>query len=245
MNKFKNMNKKKSFWGTFVNEFLGTVLITSIIIYITVFILLGRAGLFNFLGCDNNIINGLTAASLFPIVLVLVFLAITLAVYIVGLIPLTIHKIKAVYNYTYLPLTVDEIKAALNKNIISSKEDYIKLILDSLRYGVTNKPSSFFSTYYIAFSKEELYSLCKAFEKVFDSPIIIDGDVLSYLNKYDCYCSPFDEAEYEDEASLITIRTRRQEYENEKDTTFAIYTDGDKYKNILETVNFPLYVGKK
>lgn len=245
MNKLKNMNKKKSFWGTLVNEFLGTILITFTIIYIIVFILLGRAGIFNFMGGGSDIINGLTAASLFPIVLVLVFLAITLAVYIVGLIPLTIHKIKAVYNYTYLPLTVDEIKAALNKNIISSKEDYIKLILDSLRYGVTNKPSSFFSTYYIAFSKEELYSLCKAFEKVFDSPIVIDSDVLSYLNKYDCCCSPFDEAEYEDEASLITIRTIRREYENGNDTTFAIYTDGDKYKNILETVNFPLYVGKK
>lgn len=33
-------------------------------------------------------------------------------------------------------------------------------------------------------------------------------------------------------------------HENGKDTTFALYTDGDKYKNILETVNFPLYVGR-
>lgn len=179
MNKLKNMNKKKSFWSTLVNEFLGTILITFIIIYITVFILLGRAGIFNFMGGSNDVINGLVAAVAFPIVLILTVVLIALAVNIVGLIPLTIHKIKAVYNYIYLPLTVNEIKDALDKNIISSKEDYIKLILDSLRYGVTNKPSWFFSTHYIAFSEEELYSLCKAFEEVFDSPIVIDKDKLS------------------------------------------------------------------
>ena len=234
MNKFKNINKKKSFWSTLVNEFLGTILITFIIIYITVFILLGRTGIFNFMGSSNDIINGLVAAASFPIVLILAVLLIALAVSIVGLIPLTIHKIKAIYNYTYLPLTVDEIKDALDENIISSKEDYIKLILDSLRYGVTNKPSLFFSTYYIAFSEEELCSLCKAFEEVFDSPIVIDNDMLSYLNKYDCSCSPFD----------VLLLTIRQEDENGKDATFALYTDGDKYKNILETVDFPLYVGK-
>lgn len=232
MNKLKNMNKKKSFWSTLVNEFLGTILITFIIIYITVFILLGRAGIFNFMGGSNDVINGLVAAVAFPIVLILTVVLIALAVNIVGLIPLTIHKIKAVYNYIYLPLTVNEIKDALDKNIISSKEDYIKLILDSLRYGVTNKPSWFFSTHYIAFSEEELYSLCKAFEEVFDSPIVIDKDMLSYLNKYDCSDSPFD------------VNIRIQEYENGKDATFALYTDGDKYKNILETVNFPLYVGR-
>lgn len=236
MNKLKNMNKKKSFWSTLVNEFLGTILITFIIIYITVFILLGRAGIFNFMGGSNDVINGLVAAVAFPIVLILTVVLIALAVNIVGLIPLTIHKIKAVYNYIYLPLTVNEIKDALDKNIISSKEDYIKLILDSLRYGVTNKPSWFFSTHYIAFSKEELYSLCKAFEEVFDSPIVIDKDMLSYLNKYDCSDSPFDVAK--------AINIRIQEYENGKDATFALYTDGDKYKNILETVNFPLYVGR-
>lgn len=233
MNKFKNMNKKKSFWRTLVNEFLGTILITFIIIYITVFILLGRTGIFNFMGSSNDIINGLVAAASFPIVLILAVVVIALAVNIVGLFPLIIHKIKAIYNYTYLPLTVDEIKDALDENIISSKEDYIKLILDSLRYGVTNKPSLFFSTYYIAFSEEELCSLCKAFEEVFDSPIVIDNDMLSYLNKYDCSCSPFD----------ILLLTIRQEDENGKDATFALYTDGDKYKNILETVDFPLYVG--
>lgn len=233
MNKFKNMNKKKSFWSTLVNEFLGTILITFIIIYITVFILLGRTGIFNFMGSSNDIINGLVAAASFPIVLILAVVVIALAVNIVGLFPLIIHKIKAIYNYTYLPLTVDEIKDALDENIISSKEDYIKLILDSLRYGVTNKPSLFFSTYYIAFSEEELCSLCKAFEEVFDSPIVIDNDMLSYLNKYDCSCSPFD----------ILLLTIRQEDENGKDATFALYTDGDKYKNILETVDFPLYVG--
>jgi hypothetical protein len=236
MNKLKNMNKKKSFWSTLVNEFLGTILITFIIIYITVFILLGRAGIFNFMGGSNDVINGLVAAVAFPIVLILTVVLIALAVNIVGLIPLTIHKIKAVYNYIYLPLTVNEIKDALDKNIISSKEDYIKLILDSLRYGVTNKPSWFFSTHYIAFSEEELYSLCKAFEEVFDSPIVIDKDMLSYLNKYDCSDSPFDVAK--------AINIRIQEYENGKDATFALYTDGDKYKNILETVNFPLYVGR-
>lgn len=238
MNKLKNMNKKKSFWSTLVNEFLGTILITSIIIYMIVFILLGRAGIFNFMGGSSDIINGLVAAAAFPIVLVLALCTIVLIINIVAFIPLTIHKIKAVYNYTYLPLTVDEIKDALDKNIISSKEDYIKLILDSLRYGVTNKPSLFFSTYYIAFSEEELCSLCKSFEEVFDSPIIIDNDMLSYINKYDCTHTPFDEA-YKDEASLATIRE-----ENGKDTTFALYTDGDKYKEILETVDFPLYVGK-
>lgn len=236
MNKLKNMNKKKSFWSTLVNEFLGTILITFIIIYITVFILLGRAGIFNFMGGSNDVINGLVAAVAFPIVLILTVVLIALAVNIVGLIPLTIHKIKAVYNYIYLPLTVNEIKDALDKNIISSKEDYIKLILDSLRYGVTNKPSWFFSTHYIAFSEEELCSLCKSFEEVFDSPIVIDKDMLSYLNKYDCSDSPFDVAK--------TINIRIQEYENGKDATFALYTDGDKYKNILETVNFPLYVGR-
>lgn len=236
MNKLKNMNKKKSFWSTLVNEFLGTILITFIIIYITVFILLGRAGIFNFMGGSNDVINGLVAAVAFPIVLILTVVLIALAVNIVGLIPLTIHKIKAVYNYIYLPLTVNEIKDALDKNIISSKEDYIKLILDSLRYGVTNKPSWFFSTHYIAFSEEELYSLCKAFEEVFDSPIVIDKDMLSYLNKYDCSDSPFDVAK--------AINIRIQEYENGKYATFALYTDGDKYKNILETVNFPLYVGR-
>ena len=221
MNKLKNMNKKKSFWSTLVNEFLGTILITFIIIYITVFILLGRAGIFNFMGGSNDVINGLVAAVAFPIVLILTVVLIALAVNIVGLIPLTIHKIKAVYNYIYLPLTVNEIKDALDKNIISSKEDYIKLILDSLRYGVTNKPSWFFSTHYIAFSEEELYSLCKAFEEVFDSPIVIDKDMLSYLNKYDCSDSPFDVAK--------AINIRIQEYENGKDATFALYTDGDKY----------------
>lgn len=238
MNNFKNVSKKKSFWNTLFNEFFESILLVLFITYMAAFILLGKAGILNFMGSSNYIINGLVAAASFPIVLILAVGVIALAVNIVGLIPLTIHKIKAVYNYTYLPLTVDEIKDALDKNIISSKEDYIKLILDSLRYGVTNKPSLFFSTYYIAFSEEELCSLCKFFEEVFDSPIIIDNDMLSYINKYDCTHTPFDEA-YKDEALLATIRE-----ENGKDTTFALYTDGDKYKEILETVDFPLYVGK-
>lgn len=59
-----------------------------------------------------------------------------------------------------------------------------------------------------------------------------------FYNKYDCGCSPFDEAKNKYEAKIII-----QEYENGKDATFALYTDGDKYKNILETVDFPLYVG--
>lgn len=37
MNKFKNISKKKSFWNIFANEFSGTILITFIIIYTTVF----------------------------------------------------------------------------------------------------------------------------------------------------------------------------------------------------------------
>lgn len=73
------------------------------------------------------------------------------------------------------------------------------------------------------------------------SPVTGERIEFSYLNKHDCSCSPFDVAKYIDEVSLLTIR---QEYENGKDTTFALYTDGDKYKNILETVNFPLYVGR-
>ena len=139
MNKLKNMSKKKSFWNTFVNEFSGTILITFIIIYTTVFILLGRAGIFNFWG-GNNIINGITAAVCFPFVLVLALCAITLIIHIVVLIPLIIHKIKAVYNYTYFPLTVDEIKYALNKNIILfvlSILSYFVMIL--LEYGSTIK----------------------------------------------------------------------------------------------------------
>ena len=117
----------------------------------------------------------------------LVLLAIVLIVSVLGFIP---HKVRAVYNYTYLPLTVDEIRDALDKGVISSKEDYIRLILNSLRYGAMKKPSSWFSAYYITFSQEELYSLCKSFEEVFDSPIIIDNDMLSYINKYDDIDTP-------------------------------------------------------
>ena len=241
MNNFKNMSKKKSFWSTLVNEFLGTILITFMIIYITVFILLGKAGIFNFMGGDNYVINGLVAAGAFPIVLILAVLLIALAVSIVGLIPLTIHKIKAVYNYTYLPLTVDEIRDALDKGVISSKEDYIRLILNSLRYGAMKKPSSWFSAYYITFSQEELYSLCKSFEEVFDSPIIIDNDMLSYINKYDDIDTPFDNAKYKGE---VLLRDIRQKYENGKDATFALYVDGDNYKEMLETIEFPIYVGR-
>ena len=80
-----------------------------------VFILLGRAGIFNFMGGSSDIINGLVAAAAFPIVLVLALCTIVLIINIVAFIPLTIHKIKAVYNYTYLPLTADEIKYALER----------------------------------------------------------------------------------------------------------------------------------
>ena len=62
--------------------------------------------------------------------------------------------------------------------------------------------------------------------------------MLLYLNKYECSYSPFDKAKNKNAVSLITIR---QEYENGKDATFALYTDGDKYKEILGTVDFPLY----
>lgn len=202
------------------------------------FIILGKAGIFNFIGGDSNIANGFVAAVFFPIVLGLVLLAIVLIVSVLGFIP---HKVRAVYNYTYLPLTVDEIRDALDKGIISSKEDYIRLILNSLRYGAMKKPSSWFSAYYITFSQEELYSLCKSFEEVFDSPIIIDNDMLSYINKYDGIDTPFNNAKYTDG---VLLRNIRQEYENGENATFALYVDGDKYKEILGTVEFPIYVGR-
>lgn len=238
MNNFKNMSKKKSFCNALFNEFFGSILLVLFITYIAAFIILGKAGIFNFIGGDSNIANGFVAAVFFPIVLGLVLLAIVLIVSVLGFIP---HKVRAVYNYTYLPLTVDEIRDALDKGVISSKEDYIRLILNSLRYGAMKKPSSWFSAYYITFSQEELYSLCKSFEEVFDSPIIIDNDMLSYINKYDDIDTPFDNAKCKGE---VLLRDIRQEYENEKDATFALYVDGDKYKEMLETIEFPIYVGR-
>lgn len=238
MNNFKNMSKKKSFCNALFNEFFGSILLVLFITYMAAFIILGKAGIFNFIGGDSNIANGFVAAVFFPIVLGLVLLAIVLIVSMLGFIP---HKVRAVYNYTYFPLTVDEIRDALDKGIISSKEDYIRLILDSLRYGAMKKPSSWFSAYYITFSQEELYSLCKSFEEVFDSPIIIDNDMLSYINKYDDIDTPFNNAKYTDE---VLLRNIRQEYENGKDATFALYVDGDKYKEMLETIEFPIYVGR-
>lgn len=238
MNNFKNMSKKKSFCNALFNEFFGSILLVLFITYIAAFIILGKAGIFNFIGGDSNIANGFVAAVFFPIVLGLVLLAIVLIVSVLGFIP---HKVRAVYNYTYLPLTVDEIRDALDKGVISSKEDYIRLILNSLRYGTMKKPSSWFSAYYITFSQEELYSLCKSFEEVFDSPIIIDNDMLSYINKYDDIDTPFDNAKYKGE---VLLRDIRQEYENGKDATFALYVDGDKYKEMLETIEFPIYVGR-
>lgn len=238
MNNFKNMSKKKSFCNALFNEFFGSILLVLFITYIAAFIILGKAGIFNFIGGDSNIANGFVAAVFFPIVLGLVLLAIVLIVSVLGFIP---HKVRAVYNYTYLPLTVDEIRDALDKGVISSKEDYIRLILNSLRYGAMKKPSSWFSAYYITFSQEELYSLCKSFEEVFDSPIIIDNDMLSYINKYDDIDTPFDNAKYKSE---VLLRDIRQKYENGKDATFALYVDGDKYKEMLETIEFPIYVGR-
>lgn len=241
MNKLQNVSKKKSFWNTLFNEFFWSILLVLFITYMAAFILLGKAGIFNFIGGDSNIANGFIAAVFFPIVLGLILLAIVLIVSLLGFIPFSIHKVQAIYNYTYLPLTVDEIKDTLDKGTISSKEDYIRLILDSLRYGATKKPSSWFSAYYITFSEEELYSLCKSFEEVFNSPIIIDDDMLPYINKYDCIDTPFNNAKYKDEVSLRDIRLK---YKNGKDAAFALYVDGDKYEEILETVDFPLYVGK-
>lgn len=238
MNNFKNMSKKKSFCNALFNEFFGSILLVLFITYMAAFIILGKAGIFNFIGGDSNIANGFVAAVFFPIVLGFVLLAIVLIVSVLGFIP---HKVRAVYNYTYLPLTVDEIRDALDKGIISSKEDYIRLILNSLRYGAMKKPSSWFSAYYITFSQEELYSLCKSFEEVFDSPIIIDNDMLSYINKYDGIDTPFNNAKYTDE---VLLRNIRQEYENGENATFALYVDGDKYKEILGTVEFPIYVGR-
>lgn len=241
MNNFKNMSKKKSFCNALFNEFFGSILLVLFITYMAAFIILGKTGMFNFIGGDSNIANGFVAAVFFPIMLGLVLLVIMLIVSILEFIPFAIHKVRAVYNYTYFPLTVDEIRDALDKGIISSKEDYIRLILDSLRYGAMKKPSSWFSAYYITFSQEELYSLCKSFEEVFDSPIIIDNDILSYINKYDGIDTPFNNAKYTDE---VLLRNIRQEYENGKDATFALYVDGDKYKEILETIEFPIYVGR-
>lgn len=238
MNDFKNVSKKKSFWNTLFDEFIGFIFIVFFITYMAAFIILGKAGIFNFIGGDSNIANGFVAAVFFPIVLGLVLLAIVLIVSVLGFIP---HKVRAVYNYTYLPLTVDEIRDALDKGIISSKEDYIRLILNSLRYGAMKKPSSWFSAYYITFSQEELYLLCKSFEEVFDSPIIIDNDMLSYINKYDDIDTPFDNAKYKGE---VLLRDIRQKYENGKDATFALYVDGDKYKEMFETIEFPIYVGR-
>ena len=151
MNNFKNMSKKKSFCNALFNEFFGSILLVLFITYMAAFIILGKAGIFNFIGWDSNIANGFVAAVFFPIVLGLVLLAIVLIVSVLGFIP---HKVRAVYNYTYLPLTVDEIRDALDKGIISSKEDYIRLILNSLRYGAMKKPSSWFSAYYITFFKK-------------------------------------------------------------------------------------------
>ena len=233
-----NNFKKKSFCSALFNEFFGSILLVLFITYMAAFIILGKAGIFNFIGGDSNIANGFVAAVFFPIVLGLVLLAIVLIVSVLGFIP---HKVRAVYNYTYLPLTVDEIRDALDKGIISSKEDYIRLILNSLRYGAMKKPSSWFSAYYITFSQEELYLLCKSFEEVFDSPIIIDNDMLSYINKYDDIDTPFDNAKYKGE---VLLRDIRQKYENGKDATFALYVDGDKYKEMLETIEFPIYVGR-
>lgn len=131
MNNFKNMSKKKSFCNALFNEFFGSILLVLFITYIAAFIILGKAGIFNFIGGDSNIANGFVAAVFFPIVLGLVLLAIVLIVSVLGFIP---HKVRAVYNYTYLPLTVDEIRDSLDKGVISSKEDYIRLILNSWSY---------------------------------------------------------------------------------------------------------------
>lgn len=162
----------------------------------------------------------------------LVLLAIVLIVSVLGFIP---HKVRAVYNYTYLPLTVDEIRDALDKGVISSKEDYIRLILNSLRYGAMKKPSSWFSAYYITFSQEELYSLCKSFEEVFDSPIIIDNDMLSYINKYDDIDTSFDNAKYKGE---VLLRDIRQKYENGKMLHLPCMWMGINIKKCLKQLSF-------
>lgn len=67
----------------------------------------------------------------------------------------------------------------------------------------------------------------------------------SRLNKwfktYDDIDTPFDNAKYKGE---VLLRDIRQKYENGKDATFALYVDGDKYKEMLETIEFPIYVGR-
>ena len=156
------------------------------------FIILGKAGIFNFIGGDSNIANGFVAAVFFPIMLGLVLLAIVLIVSMLGFIPFAIHKVRAVYNYTYLPLTVDEIRDALDKGIISSKEDYIRLILDSLRYGAMKKPSSWFSAYYITFSQEELYSLqVPLISTLVDIPLTVSTLTLCTCTIFHCLTVSF------------------------------------------------------
>ena len=90
MNNFKNMSKKKSFCNALFNEFFGSILLVLFITYIAAFIILGKAGIFNFIGGDSNIANGFVAAVFFPIVLGLVLLAIVLIVSVLGFIP---HKV--------------------------------------------------------------------------------------------------------------------------------------------------------
>ena len=239
MNSFKNIsNKKKSFLISLINEFFKAFMIILGISYISIITILCKIEVFNFFGAEYWGLNVLVVAFGFPLLLLILLLIIFAIEDIVTAIPLKIHKIKAIYNYTYLPLTADEIKDALDKGIISSKEDYIKLILDNLRYGITNKPSSLFNTfYYIRLSKIEIYYLCKAFEEVFDSPIIIDRDMVLYLNKYDYRYSPFDYLSTTDGYSIQDSRL------GNNSVTFAIYLNGDKYKEILATVDYSLYAG--
>lgn len=237
MNNFKNISdKKKSFLISLINEFFEAFMIILGISYISIITILSKIGIINFFGAEYWGLSVIVATFGFPLLLLILLLIIYAIEEIVTAIPLAIHKIKAIYNYTYLPLTTDEIKDALDKGIISSKEDYIRLILDSLRYGITNKPSSLFNTfYYIRLSKVEICYLCKAFEEVFDSPVIIDKDMVSYINKYDYRYSPFD---YLSTTDGYSIQDSRQGNES---VTFAIYLNGDKYKEILETVDYPLY----
>lgn len=127
MNNFKNMSKKKSFCNALFNEFFGSILLVLFITYIAAFIILGKAGIFNFIGGDSNIANGFVAAVFFPIVLGLVLLAIVLIVSVLGFIP---HKVTIVKKAT--PPALDAVVKDLSadKNVKETSGPAISLMCE-------------------------------------------------------------------------------------------------------------------
>lgn len=59
--------------------------------------------------------------------------------------------------------------------------------------------------------------------------------MVSYINKHDYRYSPFDYLSTTDGYSIQDLRRGNES------VTFAIYLNRDKYKEILETVDYPLY----